>query len=99
MGAWAQVQLEFEAQLSVWRTQALISASAGGGSWSYSQVQREIEGVLATAAREPTGAVILLEHAFQNAADMGFELCNGMLAAADGVLDADQIGQNRRRLS
>merc|ERR1712146_282227 len=75
------------------------SASAGGGSWSYAEAQREIEVVLATAAREPAGAVILLEHAFQNAVDMGFELCNGMLAAADGVLDADHIGQNRRRLA
>lgn len=97
--AWAQVQLEFEAQLSVWQTQALIRAGAGGGSWSYEEAQREMEGVLATATREPTGAAILLEHALQNLMDAGYNPCNGLLVAADGILDADQIGQNRRRLA
>lgn len=97
--AWAQVQIEFEAQLNVWQTQAMLSAASGGHSVSYAVTQREVEGVLAAAAREPSGTALLLEHALQNAVETGLELCTGVLMAADGVLGAEQVAQNRRRLA
>merc|ERR1711907_349834 len=99
MGAWAQAQIEFEAQLNVWQTQAMLIAAKGGYFPSYGDTESEIKGVLQAASREPQNASLLLEHALQNAVDSGLEICTGMLVAADGVLDADHVSQSRRRLA
>lgn len=97
--AWAQVQIEFEAQLNVWQTQAMLVAAKGGRFPSYEDTQREMQGVLHAATQDPQNATLLLEHALQNAADSGLEVCTGMMVAADGVLDAEMVAQNRRRLA
>merc|ERR550537_2180711 len=64
--AWAQVQVEFEAQLNVWQTQAMLLAAKGGYFPSYAETQSEIQGVLHAAAQNPAGTSLLLEHALQN---------------------------------
>jgi NACalpha-BTF3-like transcription factor len=97
--AWAQVQIELDAQINVWQTQAMMSAATGGGGLPYEETQREVQNVIATAARDPRNAVFLLEVALQQTMDRGLELCTGMLVAADGVLEAESIAESRKELA
>lgn len=97
--AWKQVRLEFSAQMKIWETQTMIMAAQGGYTVSYENTQREIEGVLLAAQRDGAGAQMLLEHALQNAMEYGLEWSNGVLVAADGVLDAATVAQKRFRLA
>lgn len=97
--AWAQVQVEFDVQVNLWKNQEMIAGAQNINAPSYAETQSEIQGVLDASAREPIGASLNLERALQHAMDRGLQLCSGMYKCADGLHAAKTIAGNRQKLA
>eukprot|EP00440_Ansanella_granifera_P042963 gb/GFBE01046581.1/.p1 GENE.gb/GFBE01046581.1/~~gb/GFBE01046581.1/.p1 ORF type:complete len:503 (+),score=146.42 gb/GFBE01046581.1/:1-1509(+) len=96
-GAWAKVQAEFEVQMNVWDS---VAAANGNGAAQYQVIQMEMQGVLDSATQDPANAVMLLEYLLQKiTTETRLALSNGMMLAADGVLDAERVSAYRRQLA
>eukprot|EP00933_Yihiella_yeosuensis_P036818 TRINITY_DN30632_c0_g1_i1.p1 TRINITY_DN30632_c0_g1~~TRINITY_DN30632_c0_g1_i1.p1 ORF type:complete len:513 (+),score=153.12 TRINITY_DN30632_c0_g1_i1:73-1611(+) len=96
--AWDQIRSEFEVQMSIWDN---LAVAKGTGPPQYQDFQMEMEGVLANATHDPRSSVMLLEVVLHNfvTSRRGLALSNGMMVAADGILDAQRLSDCRSDLA
>lgn len=94
--SWKKVSTEFEAQMKVWDS---VATAQGNGAFQYQAIQQQVQGVLDMASQDPSSAVMLLETVLFEITSQRMRLTNGMMVAADGVLDASRIADYRRQLA
>lgn len=94
--SWKKVATEFDAQTKVWDS---VATAQGDGAFQYQAVQQQMQGVLDTASQDPSSAVMMLEMVLFEITSSRLRLSNGMVLAADGVLDASRIADYRRQLA
>eukprot|EP00931_Biecheleriopsis_adriatica_P100826 TRINITY_DN76066_c0_g1_i1.p1 TRINITY_DN76066_c0_g1~~TRINITY_DN76066_c0_g1_i1.p1 ORF type:complete len:504 (-),score=144.94 TRINITY_DN76066_c0_g1_i1:173-1684(-) len=95
--AWAKVGSEFEVQMNVWDS---VAAANGNGGAQYQAIQMEMQSVLDQASSDPANSVMLLEYVLQRITmETRLQLSNGLMLAADGVLDAERVAGYRRQLT
>lgn len=97
--AWDKVRDEFEVQLKVWNDKAALVTAMGGSTRSYSAIEEEMMQVLAASSTKPEEAAMMLEMLLEMCVHNGFQICGGMLMAADSTLDIDRVMRCRLELA